>query len=175
MDIDICPLLEGDRIILLYTSFNLNQWDEWFRKVWEIWLLKLPQGGLVLTFLNGTTGEIVMQLILRCNSKTIFYKGKKILKYNNNKYCIVILYGFKMYLLCNMCFHWLLLTVNNCSTLNEWPYWILQTSVCLIIAIRSNTKHHLPLKPAFMKLDLTQSRIVLRYVGKINEICQSNQ
>jgi hypothetical protein len=94
-------------------SFNLNQWDEWFRKVWEIWLLKLPQGGLVLTFLNGTTGEIVMQLILSCNSKTIFYKGKKILKYNNNKYCIVILYGFKMYLLCNMCFHWLLLTVNK--------------------------------------------------------------
>jgi hypothetical protein len=26
MDIDICPLLEGDRIIPLYTSsFNLNQ------------------------------------------------------------------------------------------------------------------------------------------------------
>jgi hypothetical protein len=45
MDIDICPLLEGDRIIPLYTSFNLNQWDEWFRKVWEIWLLKLPYGG----------------------------------------------------------------------------------------------------------------------------------
>jgi hypothetical protein len=96
-------------------------------------------GGLVLTFLNGTTGEIVMQLILSCNSKTIFYKGKKILKYNNNKYCIVILYGFKMYLLCNMCFHWLLLTVNNCSTLNEWPYWILQTSVCLIIASNPTT------------------------------------
>jgi len=39
MDIDICSLLEGDRIIPLYTSFNSNQWDEWFRKVWEIWLL----------------------------------------------------------------------------------------------------------------------------------------
>jgi len=25
MDIDICPLLEGDKIIPLYTSFNLNQ------------------------------------------------------------------------------------------------------------------------------------------------------
>jgi hypothetical protein len=25
MDIDICPLLESDRIIPLYTSFNLNQ------------------------------------------------------------------------------------------------------------------------------------------------------
>ena len=25
MDIDICPLLEGNRIIPLYTSFNLNQ------------------------------------------------------------------------------------------------------------------------------------------------------
>jgi hypothetical protein len=25
MDIDICPLLEDDRIIPLYTSFNLNQ------------------------------------------------------------------------------------------------------------------------------------------------------
>ena len=25
MDIDICPLLEGDRIIPLYTSSNLNQ------------------------------------------------------------------------------------------------------------------------------------------------------
>jgi hypothetical protein len=29
------PLLEGDKIIPLYTSFNLNQWDEWFRKVKE--------------------------------------------------------------------------------------------------------------------------------------------
>jgi len=28
MDIDICPLLEGDMIIPLYTSFNLNQCDE---------------------------------------------------------------------------------------------------------------------------------------------------
>jgi len=28
MDIDICSLLEGDRIIPLYTSFNLNQRDE---------------------------------------------------------------------------------------------------------------------------------------------------
>jgi hypothetical protein len=27
------------------TSFILNQWDEWFRKVQEIWLLELPQGG----------------------------------------------------------------------------------------------------------------------------------
>jgi hypothetical protein len=27
MNIDICPLLEGDRIIPLYTSFNLNQCD----------------------------------------------------------------------------------------------------------------------------------------------------
>jgi hypothetical protein len=26
------------------TSFNLNQWDEWLRKVQEIWLLKLPEG-----------------------------------------------------------------------------------------------------------------------------------
>jgi len=25
MDIDICPLLESDRIIPLYTSFDLNQ------------------------------------------------------------------------------------------------------------------------------------------------------
>ena len=119
-------------------------------------------GGIVLQFLTGTIGEIVMQLILRCNSKTtviFFYKGKKIVKYNNNKYCIVIIYGFQMHLLCSMCFHWLLLTVNNCSTLNEWPYWILQTPLCLIIAIRSNTKHHLPLKPANMKLDLTQSLI----------------
>ena len=52
VDIGICPLLEDDRIIPLYTSFYINQWDEWFRKVWEIWLLKLPQ------------------LILGCNSKT---------------------------------------------------------------------------------------------------------
>jgi len=67
MDIDICSLLEGDRIIPLYTSFNLNQWDEWFRKVREIWLLKLPQRGIVLQFLTGTTGGIVMQLILGWN------------------------------------------------------------------------------------------------------------
>jgi hypothetical protein len=32
MDINICPPLEGDRIPL-YMSFNLSQWDEWFRKV----------------------------------------------------------------------------------------------------------------------------------------------
>jgi hypothetical protein len=70
MDIDICPLLEGDRIIPLYTSFDLIQWDEWFRKVREIWLLKLPQGGIVLKLLTGTDGEIVMQLILGYNSKT---------------------------------------------------------------------------------------------------------
>jgi hypothetical protein len=43
MDFDMCPLLESDMIIPLYTSFNLNKWDEWFRKVLEIWLLKLPQ------------------------------------------------------------------------------------------------------------------------------------
>jgi hypothetical protein len=35
MDIDICPLLEGDMLIPFYTSFNLNQWNEWFRKVKE--------------------------------------------------------------------------------------------------------------------------------------------
>jgi hypothetical protein len=122
MDIDICPLLEGDMIIPLYTWFSLNQWDEWFRKVreiwfvklpqgevivylssavsvfllaqwksprttcmtsfnlnqrdeWirkvrEIWLLKLPQRGIVLQCLTGTTGGIVMQLILGWNSKT---------------------------------------------------------------------------------------------------------
>jgi len=69
MDIDICPLLEGDMIISIYTSFNLNQWNEWFRKVREIWLLKLQQGRIVLQFLTGTTGGIVMQLILGCNSK----------------------------------------------------------------------------------------------------------
>jgi hypothetical protein len=49
---------------------NINQWDEWFRKVWEIWLLKLPQGGIVLNFLTGTTGGIVIKLILGCNGKT---------------------------------------------------------------------------------------------------------
>jgi hypothetical protein len=38
------------------------------------------------TILTGTTGGIVMQLILGWNSKTtvIFYKGKKTVKYNNN-------------------------------------------------------------------------------------------
>ena len=70
MDIVTCPLLEGDMIIPLYTSFNLEQWNERFRKVGEIWLLKLPQGGIVLKYLTGTTGGIVMQLILGCNSKT---------------------------------------------------------------------------------------------------------
>ena len=68
------------------TSLNLNQWDEWFWKVREIRLLKLPQGGIVLQLFSSTTGGILMQLILRCNSKTtvmFFYKGKKTVKYNN--------------------------------------------------------------------------------------------
>jgi len=54
MDIDICHLLESDRIIPLYTSFNLNQWDEWFRKVREIWLLKLPKEGIVIVYLSSS-------------------------------------------------------------------------------------------------------------------------
>jgi hypothetical protein len=54
----------------LHDVFNLNQWDKWIRKVREIWLLKLPQKGIVLKYLPGTTGGIVMQLILGCNSKT---------------------------------------------------------------------------------------------------------
>ena len=59
MDINIFPLpvLEGDMIIPLYTSFNLNQWDEWFRKVREIRLLKLPQGGIVIVFLSSAVSR----------------------------------------------------------------------------------------------------------------------
>ena len=58
MDIDMCPLLEGDMIIPLYTSFNLNQWDEWFRKVREIWLLKLTQRELVIVYLSSAVSVI---------------------------------------------------------------------------------------------------------------------
>jgi hypothetical protein len=41
--------------------------------------MKLPQRGIVLKFLTGTTRGIVMQLILGCNSNTtvMFLKRKK--------------------------------------------------------------------------------------------------
>ena len=50
MNIDICPLL--------YTSWNVNQWDEWLRKVREIWLTKLPQGVIVIVYLLSAVSVI---------------------------------------------------------------------------------------------------------------------
>ena len=50
-------------------------------------IVEITTGRIVLKLLTDTTAEIVMQFILGCNNKTtvMFYKGKKILKYNNIK------------------------------------------------------------------------------------------
>ena len=85
--VSIVYLVQWKSLRTCMTSFNLNQWDEWFRKVWEIWLLKLPQGGIVLKLLTGNTGGIVMQLNLGWNSKTtVMFKEKKLQKYNKYIY-----------------------------------------------------------------------------------------
>ena len=76
--VSIVYLAQWKSLRTCMTSFNLNQWDEWFRKVWEIWLLKLPQGRTVLKLLTRNTGGIVMQLNLGWNSKTSHVQGKKV-------------------------------------------------------------------------------------------------
>jgi hypothetical protein len=58
-------MAEGSRFASLEDDHILKIIND---KLW----LKLSQGGIVLKLLTGTTGRIVMQLILGCNSKTTF-------------------------------------------------------------------------------------------------------